>query len=205
MAIKNSIWVVLVFASGVCLAQFQIPRIDVEIKASQVLLPASDNQNSQSSLNVIATTNLLFGAHVQINQYLAAGWFYSSSFRGSGYNSTNFKGNIFKDGDSKAITSMNGPEIRVSTGRAAKWRPYLNVNYCNLQVVEDKDAFRFSTKVTAIGGSIGIMRRYGNHLYWNVFEAGVKKLSERLFWADNGTDIMIEMKTGFTYNIGKRK
>lgn len=205
MAIKNSIWVIFVFASEVCLAQFQIPRLDVEIKAEQILLPAANNDNSQSSLNVIATTNLLLGAHVQINQYLAAGWFYSSSFRGSGYNNIDFKGNIFKDGDSKAITSMHGPEIRISTGRASKWRPYLNVNYSNLQVVEDKGTFRFSTKVTAMGGSIGIMHRYGNHLYWNVFEAGIKVLSDKLFWADTGTNIMIQVKTGFTYNIGKRK
>lgn len=205
MAARYFILVFLCFGSCVCLGQFQMPRIDIDLKLHQALIPAENNQNSRSSLNVLATTNLQFGAHIQINQYFAAGWIYSGSFRGSGYNTVDFKGNIFKDGDSKAITSMNGPELRISTGRAGKWRPYLSLNYFNLQVVEDKGSFRFSTKVSAIGGSIGIMRRYGNHLYWNVFEAGVKKLSEKLFWADSGTNLMIELKTGFTYNIGKRK
>jgi hypothetical protein len=57
--------------------------------------------------------------------------------------------------------------------------------------------------MSAYGASIGIMRRYGNHLYWNVFEAGVRQLSEKLFWGDSA--FLLEIKTGFTYNIGKKK
>jgi hypothetical protein len=43
----------------------------------------------------------------------------------------------------------------------------------------------------------------GNRLYWNIIEIGGKNLSQKLFWSQNG--IFIEVKTGFTYNIGKRK
>ncbi|MBI1767802.1 MAG: hypothetical protein HYR67_05480 [Bacteroidetes bacterium] len=188
-------------SSTLSLAQFSLPRIDVEVKAHQTLIPG-DDYNSPTSLKAIATTNLLLATHVQINQYLAVGWYYSNSFRGSGYN-TDFKGKFWKDGDSKAMTSLSGPDIRISTGRAAKWRPYLSINYASAQVVEDKGSFRFSTKLAAVGGSIGIMRRYGNHLYWNVLEIGIKQFSQKLFWGNDS--FLIDAKMGFTYNIGKKK
>src|SRR5258706_7144754 len=192
------------FFSVACLAQLRLPRIDIEAKVHQTLIPAGSDKGS-SSLKAISTANLLLGAHVQINQNIAIGWIYSSSFKGSGYNTVDFKGNIFGNGDSKASTLISGPDLRISTGRASKWRPYLSINYSNVQIVEDKDSFRFSTKLTAIGGSFGIMRRYGNHLYWNVLEVGVKKMSQKLFWGDQDSGMLIDLKMGFTYNIGKQK
>ncbi len=197
------LFISLISFSTLGLAQFRMPRIDVEVKIHQVLIPGNGDQNSPSSLKAISTANLLLGAHVQINQYFAVGWYYSNSFSGSGYNTVDFKGKFWAKGDSKAMTQLSGPEIRISTGRASKWRPYLILNYSNIQIVEDKESFRFSSKLTAIGASMGIMRRYGNHLYWNVLEIGGKSFSEKLFWADASG--LIDVKMGFTYNIGKKK
>ena len=183
------------------MAQIWLPMVDLEVKASQNVIPA--NNVNLISLRVMETTNLFLAAHVQINQYLAAGWIYSRSFRGQGYNSPNDFKFHFGRGDSRAITLMQGPEIRISAGRSAKWRPYLNLNYCVAQVVEDKGSYRFASKQTALGASIGLMRRLGNRLYFNVLELGMKRFSEKIFWAD--TKLLLEAKTGFTYNIGKRK
>lgn len=186
--------------STIGLAQFQLPRIDVEAKVTQNVLPGDNS--SGYTLKALETTNLLLGAHWQISQHIAIGWIYSNSYRGSGYNVNYLKFNFGK-GDSKALVSMSGPDIRISTGRAKKWRQYLSVNYCNVEVVEDKGSFRYSQKTNAIGGSIGVARRLGNHLYWNVFEVGVKKFSEKIFWSNMG--FTFEVKMGFTYNIGKKK
>src|SRR5882672_3042273 len=111
--------------STIGFAQFQLPRIDVEAKLHQTLLPG-DNYDMYT-LKAMETTNLLLGAHWQISQHFAVGWIYSNSFRGTGYNVKDFKFNFGK-GDSKAMTLFSGPDIRISTGRAKKWRQYLSLN-----------------------------------------------------------------------------
>lgn len=180
-------------------AQFSLPRFDVEAKIAQSVMPGGDKEDG--TLKAMETTNIVLGAHWQITQNIALGWIYSNSLRGNGYNNKDFKFNI-GGGDSQAYSSYNAIDLRVSTGRAARWRPYLNLNYGKVEIVEDK-GFRLANKTNAFGGGIGIMRRYGNHLYWNVFEASAKSFSQKLFWAD--VSFMVEIKTGFTYNIGKRK
>jgi hypothetical protein len=191
----------IILLSQVALAQFQIPLLDVEVKASENLFPGNDNP--PYTLRAIETTNLHLAAHVQINQHIAIGWIYSSSMRGSGFNDPNdFKFN-FGGGDSKALTLFTGPDIRLSAGRAVRWRPYLSVNYCKAQIVEDKVNYRLADNTSAIGGSFGLMRRMGNHLYWNVFEIGGKVLQSAPFWSQRNA--ILDIKTGFTYNMGKRK
>src|SRR5258708_23961089 len=146
-------------------AQFSLPRIDIEGKLTQNIVPGNQGDNNVYPLKALETSNLQLGAHWQITQNVALGWLYSSSLRGSGYNSTDFKFNFGK-GDSKALTSFNGIDLRLSIGRASKWRPYLSVCYGKAEIVEDRGSFRLASKINAIGGSLGIMRRMGNHLYW---------------------------------------
>jgi hypothetical protein len=200
---KVVFFVVIIFAIGQANAQFVLPRLDIEAKVSQIVIPGNNQDNNLYTLKAIETTNLQLGVHWQITQHVAVGWIYSNSMRGGGYNSTNFKFNFGK-GDSKAFTSLNSFDLRLSAGRATKWRPYLSINYGRAEIVEDKGSFRLADKTTALGGSIGTMRRLGNHLYWNVIEIGAKTFSDKLFWADTG-NVMLEVKTGFTYNIGKKK
>ncbi|MBS1680583.1 MAG: hypothetical protein JST48_02630 [Bacteroidetes bacterium] len=197
---KAILWLMFVLCSlSKVEAQFTLPRIDVEAKISQSVLPGGEHEDG--TLKAMETTNIALGAHWQVTQNIAVGWVYSNSLRGSGYNSNDFNFN-FGSGDSKAYNSYSGFDVRLSAGRAVRWRPYVNLNYGRIEIVEDK-GFRLASKQNAVGGGIGIMRRYGNHLYWNVFEASVKSFSEKLFWAD--VSFMIEIKTGFTYNIGKKK
>lgn len=192
---------ILLFVCSSAVAQFSLPRIDIEVKAAECVYPGNDKQ--QYSLRALETTNLHLAAHVQINQHIAVGWFYSSSMRGNGYNTPHdFKFN-FGGGDSKAQTLFTGVDLRLSAGRAVKLRPYLSLNYGKAQIVEDKGSYRLVSDQTALGASFGLMRRMGNHLYWNIIEIGVRNLSQKLFWSQGG--ILLETKTGFTYNIGKKK
>lgn len=201
MASRNAIFFVSLLAAFNSMAQFQLPRIDFEVKAAELVFPGHDQ--SPYSLRALETTNLHLAAHVQITQHVAVGWFYSTSMRGNGYNAPHdFKFN-FGSGDSKAMTLFTGIDLRLSAGRAAKLRPYVSLNYGKAQVVEDKGSYRLSSDQTAIGGSFGLMRRMSNRLYWNIIELGAKSLSQKLFWSPSG--IFLETKMGFTYNIGKRK
>jgi len=192
---------ILLFVCSSAVAQFSLPRFDIEVKAAQCVYPGNDRQ--QYSLRALESTNLHLAAHVQINQHIAVGWFYSSSMRGQGYNTPNDFKFKFGSGDSKAQMLFTGVDLRLSAGRAVRLRPYLSLNYGKAQIVEDKGSYRLASDLTAFGGSFGLMRRMGNHLYWNIIEIGAKSLSQKLFWSEGA--VVLELKTGFTYNIGKRK
>ena len=201
MVTRAALFFILISSfSGIGFAQFQLPRVDVEVKLNQTVLPG-DNYD-QYTVKAIETTNLLLGAHWQINQHFALGWIYSNSFRGNGYNVNDFKFNFGK-GDSKAMTMYSGPDLRIATGRAKKWRQYLSINYCKVEVVEDKGSFRYAQKTNAFGGSIGVARKMGNRLYWNVFELGAKAFTDNIFWSN--MNFMFDIKMGVTYNLGKKK
>lgn len=204
MVTRAVLFCALVFTFSKVAGQFSLPRIDIEAKFSQSVIPGNNgDENNNFPLKAIETTNLQLAAHWQIKQYLALGWVYCGSLRGSAFNGTDFKFNFGK-GDSKALTSYNGIDLRLSTGRANRWRPYLSLNYGRAEIVEDKGSIRLATKTNAFGGGLGVMRRMGSRLYWNVLEASFKKFSDKLFWANEGS-FMIELKMGLTYNIGKKK
>ncbi len=99
---------------------------------------------------------------------------------------------------------MNGPDIRFSTGRIKNWRPYLSLNYMDVEFVEDRGGYRLANKTKAFGAGIGFMRKLGNKLYWNVLEVNGHFLAEKVYWYTN-SDVILEVKTGFTYNFGKQK
>jgi len=199
--ITSSVFIALAY--GTATAQITLPRIDVEMKLSQNVIPGNIHDVNNYPLKAIETTNLDLGAHWQITQHIAVGWVYSNSMRGNGYNTEDFKFN-FGTGDTKAQTLFSGLDLRFSTGRSKKWRQYISLTYGKAEVVEDKGSYRLANKTNAIGGNIGVMLRMGNHLYWNVLEAGMKQFSNKLFWADDG-NFMISIKMGITYNIGKKK
>jgi hypothetical protein len=202
MLYRILILIAALFSFNMVNAQFQLPRIDLEVKVSENISPGGGD-NQQYSLRALETTNLHLATHIQINQHIAVGWFYSTSIRGNGYNAPHdFKFN-FGSGDTKALSFFTGPDIRISAGRATRWRPYLSINYCKAQIIEDKGTYRLATNVNAFGGSFGIMRRMSNRLYWNVIEIGGRKLSQKIYWQENG--FLLDLKMGFTYNIGKKK
>lgn len=203
MIFKPTILVVVLFFSSVSLsnAQIKIPTFDVELKVHQTLIPGDGEDDG--SLEFVETTNFYGGAHVQINQHIAIGGFYSRSFRGAAAFTTN-------SGDdhsqTQAFQLQKGLDLRFSTSRAKKWRHYLSVNYSQVELVQDNEVYRTAGESKAFGGSLGTMRRLSNNLYLNVIELGVKVMSDEIFWFNaSQAKFIAEAKMGLTYNIGKRK
>lgn len=180
-------------------AQFQLPQFDIELKGQQNLIPG-DGQND-GELQVLETTNIYGGAHVQLGQHIALGAFYSKSFRGMGKFSVGQDGNI----DHNVLLLQKGMDVRLSTGRARNWRPYMTLNYSQIEIVEENVGYRLASKTNAFGGSLGIMRKLGNKLYLTIIELGVKVLSDEIFWFNSSDKILIDAKMGLLYNIGKKK
>jgi len=198
----NKYWILILFllCTHAGFAQFSLPTFDVELKAHQTLVPGSGDNNGE--LEFVETTNLYSAVHVQINQYIAIGGYYSRSFRGNSAFRFN-EGNI----EQKAIQLQTGLDIRFSTSRAKNWRKYLALSYGQIEMVTVSETLRYGDKTKAFGGNLGIMRRLSNNLYLTVMELGVRVMSDDIFWF-NSTDsqvVMVDAKIGLTYNIGKKK
>jgi Outer membrane protein beta-barrel domain len=189
----------LLLMSGISVnAQFQLPQFDVEIKGQQNLIPG-DGQND-GDLQVAETTNIYGAAHVQLGQHIAVGGFFSKSLRGTGKFSLG-QGDVTHD----ILFLQKGIDLRLSTGRARNWRPYLSLNYSKIEIVEDNGGYRIASKTNAFGGSLGIMRKLGSKLYLTVIELGAKSMSDEIFWFSTSDKLIIDLKMGLLYNIGKKK
>ncbi len=167
-------------------AQFRLPQIDVEAKGAFSLW---DNPG-----NYVGPPQFISwqgGAHIQVNQRIAIGGFYSRSLSGTVKNN---------DGtQNSAQFLMRGIDLRLSAGRSAKLRPYLSLNYSSVEFVEPLGGLNLADKTTATGATLGLMRKLGNNLYWNIVEVNYKKISHAIYWLQS--DFTLEAKTGFTYNI----
>ena len=188
---------------GVTSAQFRMPSFDVELKVHQQLIPGDGRNDGE--LKFLETTSYYGAVHLQLGQRIGVGVFYGKSFRGT-------EGIAYADGRSdqqwEALTAVQGIDLRLSAGRARKWRPYLSLVVGRLEVVEINDSYRMAGKSALYGLNLGIMRRLGNKLYLNVIEIGAKYINDKMFWFDNegpGSYPMIDAKMGLTYNIGRKK
>ena len=191
------IFFLLTLASINGVAQLKLPSFDVELKIHQNLIPKRNGSGDQNgSMEVVETTNFYGGAHVQINQHVALGGFYSRSFRGVTDNSGQ---------KAEALQLQKGLDVRLSNGRAKKWRKYLSINYSQVELVQVNEAYRLAGKSNAFGASLGIMRKLSHNLYLNVIELGVNAMTDEIFWFNTSDKIIIHAKMGLTYNIGRRK
>ena len=189
MVNRWSIFFLLTLASIHGVAQLKLPTFDIELKI---------NQNLIAENTFVETTNFYGGAHVQINQHVALGGFYSRSFRGVTVNGNS-------DQKAEALQLQKGLDVRLSNGRAKKWRKYLSVNYSQVEIVQVNKGFRLAGKSNAFGASLGIMRKLSHNLYLNVIELGVNAMTDEIFWFNTSDKIIIHAKMGLTYNIGRRK
>lgn len=189
--------------SSVVQAQFRLPPFDVELKVSETVIPSNNNyQTAVVNTDLLETTNIYGAAHLQFGQHLAVGWLYAKSFRGQ----VKYSSNGFQTAPNSEMASllMFGPDLRYTTGRAKKTRLSVSVNYTQVEFVDDKGGYRLAHKANAIGASFGLIKRLSNTIDFNIIELGVKAiLGEKTFWLN--TDIMLEAKTGLTFNFSKRK
>ena len=191
------------FACTGAYAQFHLPRFDVEIKGGMAMISADQTMDQTYYVKDAKTFNIQVGAHWQLNQNIGIGWVYTRSMSGTiGFESGN--GSSAPPNDN-IFLMMNGPDLRISTGRTRKMRYYLSVNYVALEFVEQKEGYRLAAKTNTFGGGIGMMLRLSNKLYWNIIELNAHPIpSDAIYWLTK-TDVILEAKTGFTINFGKRK
>ena len=193
-------FVILLLLTGVISvnAQFQLPQFDVELKGQQNLIPGGGKNDGD--LQVAETTSIYGAAHVQVGQHIAIGGFFGRSFRGTG-SFTLGQGDESRD----ILFLQKGLDLRLSAGRARNWRPYLSLNYSQIEMVQNNGGYRLASKTNAFGGSLGIMRKLSNKLYLTVFELGAKVMSDEIFWFGTSDKVIIDAKLGLLYNIGKKK
>ena len=194
--------IMCIAATKVSVAQFQLPRFDVEVKGGIAVLSADQTIDKSYYVKHVFTTNLMAGAHWQLNQNIGIGWIYAKSLSGKlGYDA----GGGTAPADENIYMMMNGPDIRISTGRTKKWRPYLSLNYLTFEFINQKNGFRLATSTKSFGSSLGIMRRISNKVYWNVIELSFHALDkDAIYWLTK-SDFFAEAKMGVTVNFGKRK
>lgn len=190
----------LVIPCGKSNAQLRLPIFDVEFNVHQNLIPGGGEKDGD--VEFVETTNIYGGGHIQLNQYVALGGFYSRSFRGKAKIHYNNNSGF----ENEALLLQKGLDARLSTGRAKKWRHYLAVSYFQIEMVEDLKSFRLADKTSGFGLNIGMMRRLSNNLYLNVIELGIKSMADDIFWF-GGTKytLIVDAKMGLTCNIGKKK
>lgn len=174
------------------IAQFRIPSFDVEAKGGIAGL-LTDNWDYWM-------TNYQAGIHFHVNQYVAIGATY---YRGTGTIGRDLRDNAFSDEEFNTEELITGLDVRFSTGRSGKLRPYLSLNYSKVEIASDFGGYRQSGKTNAIGASAGLLLKLGNRMYLNLIDATGRNLSEELFWLDGKTHL--EFKAGLLYNFGKRK
>jgi len=181
-------------------------QFDVELKAGGgPINVANADDNMDSNIDHAEIFPVQGGLHLAITQHLAIGGFYARSVAGSVYyqSGSSSTSNFSSPGYDVSIESlMYGLDLRLSTGRAAKWRPYISASYGKAEFVQEASeeqpySLAASSKLIALNG--GMMLRFGHNFYWNLFEVSGKYLPDRIFWLDS--DLCIEFKTGFLYHI----
>lgn len=189
----------LVLLSNPCMAQIQLPTVDVEVKIHQSFIPG--DAYNDGAVEFSETTNLQGAVFVQINQYVALGGFYGRSFRGRA---------IIKMGsetfNEDVLQLRKGLQLRLSTGRAKKWRQHLTLGYFQLELIQDLEDFRLADKTIAFSANLGITRKITNNLSICVLEVGGGVMKKDIFWyRSNSNRFYLDGKVGLNYTIGKKK
>lgn len=173
-------------------AQFRIPSMDASLKGGYSMV----NGSSTDFEGVIVTGSLM----IHINEHIAVGPFISQSI------DMNFFENEFgfEGSENLAEQSMFGINARFSTSRSKVLRPYLNLSYYSVEMVEDFGGYRLAQKTTGLGGGIGLMIRLNRNLYLNAVEVNARQIKDDIFFLEEA-NLILELQAGISYNIGRKK
>lgn len=214
---KKLLTIFLVISFSLLKAQFTLPPADIQLKPGGNVFGVNSS-NNQFFVAIDITGSL----YVHVNQYLAGGFFLSRSVWGEYQDEGNVEvgsnRGVFSSGftppSSTPVVSegirndadlfIYGISVRLSTGRIGKWRPYLNLNYFKLEIVNHFENFNLSAKSNGFGVDFGLMLQLSNKLYLNLIEASIKNLQDDIFFMEQDLDL-IQARIGVTYNFGKSR
>ena len=168
-------------------AQFSVPSMDVKLTGGYSLVQMPDND-----LEGIAFVGEL---NVHINENIAVGPFISKDLDMHFFS---------EDQEWVADQWIYGIQVRLSTDRSHKIRPYLNFNYYKSEFVVDYEQFRTAGETSGYGAGIGLLIRLTNRIYLNAIDLNIKKPSEDLFLLP-GADFIIQANAGVSYNFGRKR
>jgi hypothetical protein len=167
--------------------QIHLPQLDIEAKGGFALIDAGGGDLVKS-----ARFQSIQGAmHVQFNQRIALGGFYSKGIAGE----VKYK----SDATYNLDVMMYGIDLRISAGRSAKWRPYIGLVFGQAEFRQQTGSVYLASKSTLMGANLGIMLRFGRNFYWNVLEVSPRYMPDKIWWINS--DFSVEAKSGFLYNI----
>ncbi len=170
-----------------CNAQFSIPSMDVKLVGGASIIPMPNVDFE----GVVFSGEL----NIHINENIAVGPFFSKGV------SMQFLG---EKEDYEADQWIYGIQVRLSTDRSHKIRPYLNLNYYKSEFIVDYENFRTAGETSGYGAGLGLLIRLTNRIYLNAIDLSIKKPSEELFLLP-GADFVIQAHAGVSYNFGRKK
>ncbi len=200
----NKLLILFCLAGPIAAAQFRLPSMDFSLKAGYLNILDEYNIGTQNYSYLYESLFVQGEVNFHVGQHLAVGYFHNRTAIVSNYHSEeNSGGNNNADLDAKHL--MHGLNVRFSTGRSSKLRPYFQAKYILFEAVVDLGSYRIATDATAASVGAGLMLRLGNRLYLNLVEAEFGKLlkSNDVLFRDKGSFLLL--KTGISYNIGKKK
>lgn len=188
------------------LAQISVPPMEVQLKGGLGTLP--EIQDSYENQYSYVAPTLYCEINWNITQHISLGAFASAGV----YSTSNFKVKYFSgDASYGASHLLYGLKLRLSTGRAPKFRPFTELSYGKLEMDMEKDVYRISSSTSYIGWSLGLMIRAGSRWYIILPQINLRFRSNGFFF-EPPSDHMFgsyapfaEVCGGLSYNIGKKK
>jgi len=188
-------------------SQISIPPIDFQLKGGVSIL--EDVQDSYGNLYSYSTPILSGEINWNITQNISLGAF--SSIGPYAQSNFDMSSNLGGETSYAATHFLYGAKLRLSTGRAPRFRPFTEISYGKLEIQMEKEIYRLSSSTTFFGLSIGLMIRAGSRMYIILPQANIRFRSSGFFFETPG-DYAIgsfvpfaELCAGLSYNIGKKK
>jgi hypothetical protein len=190
-------------------AQISIPQIDFQVKSGVgALMDVKDsyeNLYSYSAPILSGEINWNITQHISLGAFSSIGPYAKSNFKMENY------GNSGKSSYG-ATHFLYGAKLRLSTGRAPRFRPFTEISFGKLEMQLEKDIYRLASSTTFIGLSFGLMIRAGSRLYIILPQANIRFRSNGFFFEAPNEYLFnakysefIELCAGVSYNIGKKK
>lgn len=178
-------------------AQFRLPSFDVSLKGGDLLIRVdAENPNGTDYAYEGFFTQAEINVH--LGQRIAIGYFYNRNILTARY-----------EGAAQQVNGkhlMHGANVRISGGKGAKFRPYLNVKLFRLEAVVEYNGYNLAAQIPGAAAGAGLMIKLNRKIYLNLPEVEIGSVfngnDEVIF---NGNTTILKISAGLTYNFSKRR
>ncbi len=186
---------IMLSISTFSLAQLPIPSMDAKLQGGYGIITGMETQDFEG-------INISGALHFHINERIAVGPFFS---RGVDMNFAEEVSNDLLEND--AELSIIGLNVRLSASRSPSIRPYLNLSYFRMELIKDFGDYRLASQTNGFGAGLGLMIKLNRNLYLNAIELSARQVGDDAFeiLLEDGGDFLIQLQTGISYNLGRKK